>query len=169
MNKLNNLYLPSINVEAELDAVKVGSGTYKEIEQAVANGDISLLKDNTGDVIGINYNSGKTGAEDTVERMKFAKRYFGHDVAAYVYKAVTGEELDYDDDYEDELPNRLIIPLEELDGVVNEKTIAKYLRDNFNHYLSGVATPQFYYDIEENEYEDEEYVIITDICWGRKK
>lgn len=170
VQEINLKGLNEINLEAELEAVQAGSGTYEEIEEAVENGKISLLKDNDGNVIGINYNSGKAGVEDALEGMKFSKRFLGHDVMSYIYKALTGKELiDEESEVHDEyiesgLPVEITVDPEALGYVVNEKSIAKFLRDEFDHYLSGNETP-FQYKYEEGD----EYVEITNIHWGRKR
>lgn len=198
-NEVNLKGLQEINIEQELESVVPGSGTYADIEEAVNNKVISLLTDNDGNVVGISYNSGKTGIEDAIEGMKFEKRFYGHDVLAYVYKALTGKDIyedefgdkmmkkiyiddgvdfddididdeeDFDDvfdeeDFDDALPTRLELDVEWLTGDINEKSIAKFLREEFGHYLSGKEKPfNFQYD------EGDNYVEVTDIKWGRKK
>ena len=168
-NEINLRELDEINVEQELDSVEAGSGTFEEIKQAIEDGKIGLLKDNEDTLIGISYNSGKTGVEDTLEGLKFEKRFAGHNVMAYVYKALTGEELEteetyYNDDYCG-LPDELVLDVDEdLNGEVSKKSIANYLRDTYDHYLSGKET-QFEYEYEDGDYE----VQVTNINWGRKR
>lgn len=171
-NEVNLKDLQEINIEQELESVVSGSGTYADIEEAVNNKVISLLTDNFGNVVGISYNSGKTGIEDAVEGIKFEKRFYGHDVLAYVYKALTGKDI-YEDmfddrcgeeDFGDKLPTRLDLDVEWLTGDIDEKSIAKFLREEFGHYLSGKEKPfSFQYN------EGDSCVKVTDIKWGRKK
>ena len=199
-NEVNLKGLQEINIEQELESVVPGSGTYADIEEAVNNKVISLLTDNFGNVVGISCNSGKTGIEDAIEGMKFEKRFYGHDVLAYVYKALTGKDIyedefgdidmmkkiyiddgvDFDDididdeedfndafdeeDFDDALPTRLELDVEWLTGDINEKSIAKFLREEFGHYLSGKEKP---FNFQYNE--GDNYVEVTDIKWGRKK
>lgn len=180
-NEVNLKGLQEINIEQELENVVPGSGTYAEIEEAVNNKVISLLTDNDGNVVGISYNSGKTGIRDAIEGLKFEKRFYGHDVLAYVYKALTGKDIyedefdDIDDEeyfddifdeeeFDDNLPTRLELDVEWLTGDVNEKSIAKFLREEFGHYLSGKEKP---FNFQYNE--GDNYVEVTDIKWGRKK
>ena len=165
-SEINLKNLREIDLEMELEAVEEGSGTYEEIEKAVNDGKISLLKDSEGNAIGISYDSGKTGAEDTLEGMKFAKRFFGHNVMAYIYKALTGKEYIVKDNAK-ELPVELYIDIDELGGVINEKTIANYLRDTFDHYLSGKTDKQFEWEDEVDEFDNT--IFVYDIAWGRKR
>ena len=99
-NKVNLKGLQEINIGQELESVVLGSGTYADIEEAINNKVVSLLKDSFGDIVGISYNSGKTGIEDAIEGLKFEKRFYGHDVLAYVYKALTGKDI-YEDMFDD--------------------------------------------------------------------
>ena len=46
-----------------------------------------------------------------------------------------------------------------------KKSIAKFLREEFGHYLSGKENQ---FDFEIDEYDDE-LVNVTNIKWGRKK
>lgn len=172
-NKVNLKGLQEINIGQELESVVLGSGTYADIEEAINNKVVSLLKDSFGDIVGISYNSGKTGIEDAIEGLKFEKRFYGHDVLAYVYKALTGKDI-YEDmfddifgeeDFGDALPTMLALDVEWLTGDINEKSIAKFLREEFGHYLSGKENQ---FDFEIDEYDDE-LVNVTNIKWGRKK
>lgn len=171
-NEVNLKDLQEINIEQELESVVPGSGTYADIEEAVNNKVISLLTDNFGNVVGISYNSGKTGIEDAVEGLKFEKRFYGHDVLAYVHKALTGNYI-YEDmfdgvsseeDFDDKLPTKLNLDVEWLTGDIDEKSIAKFLREEFGHYLSGKEKP---FNFQYNE--GDSCVKVTDIKWGRKK
>ncbi len=171
-NKVNLKGLQEINIGRELESVVLGSGTYADIEEAINNKVVSLLKDGFGNIVGISYNSGKTGFEDAIEGLKFEKRFYGHDVLAYVYKALTGKDIyeDMFDDivdeeyFDDKLPTRLDLDVEWLTGDINEKSIAKFLREEFGHYLSGKEKP---FNFQYNE--GDNYVEVTDIKWGRKK
>lgn len=171
-NKINLKGLQEINIGQELESVVLGSGTYADIEEAINNKVVSLLKDSFGNIVGISYNSGKTGLEDAIEGLKFEKRFYGHDVLAYVYKALTGKDI-YEDmlddifgeeDFDDALPTMLALDVEWLTGDINEKSIAKFLREEFGHYLSGKEKP---FNFQYNE--GDNYVEVTDIKWGRKK
>lgn len=171
-NEVNLKDLQEINIEQELESVVSGSGTYADIEEAVNNKVISLLTDNFGNVVGISYNSGKTGIEDAVEGLKFEKRFYGHDVLAYVHKALTGKDI-YEDmfddvsseeDFDDKLPTKLNLDVEWLTGDIDEKSIAKFLREEFGHYLSGKEKS---FNFQYNE--GDSCVKVTDIKWGRKK
>lgn len=81
-----NHYNPikSINVEAPMTNVKNGSGTYRELVEKVLDGTIDALVNNAGEIVGINYNSGKVGAEDSIAQMIFSRRYSGKDVMTAV-------------------------------------------------------------------------------------
>jgi len=173
--EINTKGLTEIDVQKALETVEARSGTYEEIKEAIDAGLIALLKDSDDNLVGISFNSGKSGVEDTLEGSKFAKRFAGHDVMAYVYKALTGKDIyaeEYDQDEEDEedeedtLPEELDLDIqEELGGDVSRKAIAAYLRKTYNHYLSGKES-QFEFDVDED---DDEYVAVTDIKWGRKR
>lgn len=176
-SEINLKGLSELNIEQILAEVEPGSGTYEEIKDAVDRGIITLLKDSDDNFIGIDYNSGKTGIEDTIEGMKFAKRFLGHDVLSYVCSALLGEKeptvpthdcCDEDDDCCDDSSEEVIVIIDvdsDLDGEVSEKRIAAYLRDTYNHYLSGKDKPQFTYEYDE----DSNTVEVTNIRWGRKR
>lgn len=167
--EINQKGLSELDIEKELEKVECGVGTYEEIAEAIDAGVITLLKDSEDNLIGISYNSGKTGAEDIIEGIKFEKRFAGHDVMAYVYKALTGNDIYAEesvDELPDELPSELILRIEEdLDGDTSIKAIANYLRNTYNHYLSGKET-QFYIALDAN---DDKVVYVGDIKWGRKR
>jgi hypothetical protein len=84
-----NHYNPikSINVEAPMTNVEYGSGTYRELVEKVLDGTIDALVNNAGEIVGINYNSGKVGAEDSIAQMVFSRRYSGKDVMNAVLTA----------------------------------------------------------------------------------
>lgn len=64
-----------------------------------------------------------------------------------------------------ELPSELDIPASEIEGCDDElKAIKTYLRETYDHYLSGNAGDP---TIEKSE--DGEMYHITNICWGRKR
>lgn len=166
-NEINPKPLQEINIEKELAGVVAGSGTYEEIKNAVDAGLISLLVDNQGNVTGINYNSGKSGVEDALEGKKFEKRFMWHNVEAYIYKAVTGKELETPSYSapKSSLPTEVEIQVEDLDGEVTPKRIKDYLRNTYDHYLSGSEETQFGYKYETGD----ETVKVTEINWGRKR
>lgn len=70
-----------------LDGIEAGTGTFKEILDNVYSGVIKPLT-KFGEIIGIDFNSGKTGALDSIEQQKFTIRYSGKDVMLYVLKAL---------------------------------------------------------------------------------
>ena len=70
----------SINVEAPMTNVKYGEGSYANLIEKCLDGTIDALVNNAGDIVGINYNSGKTGAEDSIAQMIFTRQYSGKDV-----------------------------------------------------------------------------------------
>lgn len=163
--EINQKGLSELDIEKELEKVECGVGTYEEIAEAIDAGVITLLKDSEDTLIGISYNSGKTGVEDTLEGLKFEKRFAGHDVMAYVYKALTGNDI-YAEESVDELPDEVTLDIEEdLGGDISKKAIANYLRNTYNHYLSGKET-QFYIALDAN---DDKVVYVGDIKWGRKR
>lgn len=163
--EINQKGLSELDLEKELEKVEYGVGTYEEIAEAIDAGVITLLKDSEDNLIGISYNSGKTGVEDILEGLKFEKRFVGHDVIAYVYKALTGNDI-YAEESVDELPDEVTLDIEEdLGGDISKKAIANYLRNTYNHYLSGKKT-QFYIALDAN---DDKVVYVGDIKWGRKR
>lgn len=167
--EINQKGLSELDIEKELEKVEYGVGTYEEIAEAIDAGVITLLKDSEDNLIGISYNLGKTGVEDILEGLKFEKRFVGHDVIAYVYKALTGNDIYAEesvDELPDELPSELILRIEEdLGGVVSGKAIASYLRNTYNHYLSGKES-QFTFAVD---VDDDKFAYIENIKWGRKR
>ena len=60
-------------------------------------------------------------------------------------------------------PSELDIPASEISGDDVMKEVKKYLRNTYNHYLSGFAG-----DPTVNASEDGETYHVTNINWGRK-
>ena len=72
----------------------------------------------------------------------------------------------YAEESVEELPDEVTLDVEEdLDGDTSIKAIANYLRNTYNHYLSGKET-QFYIALDAN---DDKVVYVGDIKWGRKR
>lgn len=162
---MGKLEMSEINLDEVLEGTVSGSGSFEELKEAVENGVVSLVTTN-GMVVGIHYDSGKSGVEDNIEGLKFAKRFEGHNVMEYVWLIANG--LDYvpaGNTAKTALPTTVEIPFEDLDYDFDTKAIAKYLRDTFGHYLSGTAKPAFTANLDV----DEEVILVEDIQWGRKK
>lgn len=195
INELNRIKM--VNIEEKLAGIERGTGTFKEILDNVMSGVIIPLTDNSGRIVGMNFDTKVTDLiEDCIEQRKFEMRYCCKPVMNWVLKALelkadrkiiaevieneegikvvteTGEVIDIETYYRPsatsatpkvELPAEVDIPASEIssDDVMNG--VKKYLRNTYNHYLSGFAG-----DPTVNASEDGETYHVTNINWGRK-
>lgn len=137
--------------------------------------------------------------DDNLEQMKFERRYAGKPVMDYVLKALEckaknvkvrevvendngvkvvtedGEEIivinnsNYNTSnyYSEELPEEVEIPYTDL-GIeygdeLDEDDVRDYLREEYDHYLARGCELDIEYD------DDDEYVLVSNIEWGRKR
>lgn len=84
---INNL-IKSVNIDKAMEGVEYGTGTFGNILYNVSKDIIYPLVNNVGDVIGIGYESGCNGAEDSIAKMKFERAYCGKPVQDWVNKAL---------------------------------------------------------------------------------
>ena len=81
-------YMPKhFDVETPMKGVKAGTGTFKEILDGVLSDKIYPLTYADGTVVGLGYDTGKSGAEDSMEQRIFERKYSGIDVMSYFEKA----------------------------------------------------------------------------------
>lgn len=169
-----------VNVEQPLMNVKAGEGTYEEICEKIYNDTIYPLTDNAGNVVGLGYETGLTGAEDSIELRKFEKRYRGKPVMEYFERALRakyeGKSLEealtlYEEkapnsdtktETEEDLPNEVIIRKQDINNNCSDNNIKSYLRRTYGHYLSG-----YYRDIHVESIDDDT-IKVSSIYWGRK-
>lgn len=163
-NEMNTKGLREIDVETPLAEIVPGSGTYDDIAVLVNAGKIELLKDAQDEVVGISVISGKTGAEDSLEGEKFAKKFDGCDVMAWIYHALTGRSMHASSA---DLPAEVELSVEDdlRYGSLTDSAVARALREKYDHYLSGFDYPQFQVDHEPGA----DIVKVTGIRWGRKR
>lgn len=195
INELNRIKM--VNIEEKLAGVERGTGTFKEILDNVMNGVIIPLTDNSGNIVGMNFDTKVANLiEDSIEQRKFEIRYCCKPVMNWVLKALelkadrkviaeviendegikvvteSGEVIDIETYYRPsaasatptvELPSEVDIAASEIRGDDVMKEIKKYLRNTYNHYLSGFAG-----DPVVTASEDGETYHVTNISWGRK-
>lgn len=196
INELNRIKM--VNIEEKLAGVERGTGTFKEILDNVMAGVIIPLTDNSGRIVGMNFDTKVENLiEDCIAQRAFEMRYCCKPVMVWVLKALelkadrkvvaevieneegikvvteAGEVIDIETYHRPsarevapavELPSEVDIPASEIhsDDVMAE--VKKYLRNTYNHYLSGFAG-----DPEVNSAEDGEVYRVTNIHWGRKR
>lgn len=188
-----NEIFKSINVEKPLENITAGEGTFQEILNKVNDGTIYPLTNNAGDIVGIGVETGKVGAEDSIEQTIFEKRYcckpvmvwalaafkskFGikpiaevNETADYVEVVYADGEVETISGYKsaavaenDELPDCLVIAYDELPDDFDEDDIRDYLRETYDHYLAKGC------ELEIDDDADEEIVSVSGIEWGRKR
>lgn len=196
INELNRIKM--VNIEEKLAGVERGTGTFKEILDNVMAGVIIPLTDNSGHIVGMNFDTKVENLiEDCIAQRKFEMRYCCKPVMKWVLKALelkadrkvvaevieneegikvvtdTGEVIDIETYYRPstreaapkvELPGEVDIPASEIRGDDVMAEVKKYLRNTYDHYLSGFAG-----DPTVNASEDGETYHITNINWGRKR
>lgn len=188
-------YMPKhINLEDELAKAPTYAGTFTELYELVKSEKVTLVTANDGQVIGIYVESGTGNMMlDDLAGHNFQSAYGSKPMmqwveilvdAVHTGKEVTeinedegtcliaGEVVTFSEKHSAhstshlDLPTEVVIDVEyELDGEVSEKTIANYLRNEYDHYLSGTATRPFEFEYEEGD----EEVNVNDIQWGRKR
>lgn len=174
-----NQFTPKhVNVEQPLADVKAGEGTYKEICEKIYDGTIYPLTNNAGNVVGLGYETGLSGAEDSIELMKFQKYYRGKPLMEYFETALRakceGKSLEealalYEEKSstsrvktEEDLPNEVTIRKENINNNCSDNNVKSYLRRTYGHYLSGYCG-----DIEVENIDDDT-IKVSGIHWGRK-
>lgn len=174
-----NQFTPKhVNVEKPLEGIFAGTGTYRDICEKVYDDTIYPLTDNAGNIVGLGYETGLTGAEDSIELMKFEKRYSGKPVMEYFQTALKakyeGKALEealtlYDEKahnshtkVEEDLPSEVTIKKEDINNDCSDNNIKSYLRRTYGHYLSGYSG-----DIEVEKIDDDT-IKVSGIHWGRK-
>ena len=168
-----------VNIEQPLEGVKYGEGTYKEICEKVYDGTIYPLTHNDGTIVGLGYESGKVGAEDSIAKMIFERRYSGKPVMDYFMKAFeakcAGKSLEEalaiyvepergprkTDLVEEDLPKEVTIPYNTLPEEYTLNDVKAYLRKEYGHYLSGYSDDPEIVKVADG-------VKVTNIEWGRK-
>lgn len=175
-----NQFTPKhVNVEQPLMDVKAGEGNYKEICEKVYDGTIYPLTNNSGNIVGLGYETGLSGAEDSIELMKFQKRYSCKPVMEYFETALKAkyegksleealmlytEKTSYNSyaRTEEDLPSEVTIKKEDINNDCSDNNIKSYLRRTYGHYLSG------YSGNIEVEGIDDDTIRVSGIHWGRK-
>jgi hypothetical protein len=188
-------YMPKhINLEEEKAKAPTYAGTFTELYELVKSEKVTLVTQNDGQVIGIYVESGAGNMMlDDLAGRNFQSAYGSKPMMQWVEilvdavhkgKEVTeinedegtcliaGEVVTFSEKHSDhstshtDLPTEVVIDVEyDLDGEVSEKTIANYLRNEYDHYLSGTAGRQFTVKYEEGD----EEVTVSNIQWGRKR
>ena len=87
INELNRI--KTVNVDAAVESVVAGSGTYKEILDKVMANEIIPIVTNSGTIVGISYDSKVENLlDDNIAQVAFEKRYRGINVMRYVLSAL---------------------------------------------------------------------------------
>lgn len=87
INELNRI--KTVNVDAAVEGVVAGSGTYKEILDKVMANEIIPIVTNSGTIVGISYDSKVENLiDDNIAQVAFEKRYRGINVMRYVLSAL---------------------------------------------------------------------------------
>lgn len=176
---INQFTPKNVNVEKPLENVFAGTGTYRDICEKVYDGTIYPLVKNDGTVVGLGYETGLAGAEDSIELMKFQKRYSGKPIMQYFETALRakyeGKSLEEaltlcekttrsvrEECAEDTTPSDLSISKEALNNDTSLRNIKSYLRRTYGRYLSGNS------ESELQVKETEDAVEVSNIAWGRK-
>ena len=169
-------------------------GTFTELVNLVAEGAITLVTDDNGEIGGIWVDpKSENHMIDTLSGDNFSSAYISKPVMEWIEKIIdanhrgkeitdineeTGKCLIGGEEYEfehhithsssrnEDLPETVEIDLYELDKYGEkplEQKVKKYLRDNYEHFLSGSdPAPKCVVD------PDFEVVRVSDIRWGRK-
>ena len=87
INELNRI--KTVNVEEKVAEVVAGSGTFKEILDKVMANEILPIVSNSGNIVGISYDSKVSNLiDDNIAQVAFEKRYQGINVMDYVLTAL---------------------------------------------------------------------------------
>lgn len=194
MMNVKNYMPKHINLEDEKAKAPTYAGTFTELYELVKSEKVTLVTQNDGQVIGIYVESGTNNVMlDDLAGRNFQKAYGSKPMMQWVEILVdavhTGKEITkineeegtcliagevvtfsekhraHSYSHQPDLPTEVVIDVDvDLDGEVSEKTIANYLRNEYDHYLSGFETP-FEYEVDE----EEGIVEVTNINWGRKR
>lgn len=162
-----NDYTPKhVNLEeAKAKAVSY-EGTASELKRLYDEGKVTLVTDESGSVRGIWVNSG-TGdlMLDNLSGENFQKAYGSKPVMEWLDKIIRGEELPLTEaERRANLPTEVDISYADLDSI-DEDSVAHYLRDEYDHYLSGTADEPFAVEFDH----ENEIARVTNISWGRKR
>lgn len=187
-----------INIDVERSKVPTYAGTFTELYGLIKAGKVSLVTENGGHVIGIYVESGTNIIMlEELAGKNFQRSYAGKPVdrwveiiinATHYGKEITnineaagtcvidGEVITYDASKASrsatnsrDLPESVELDIEEdLGGDASNASIKAYLRETYDHYLSGFTDTPF--QVQDHEEGDNSGIItITDICWGRKR
>lgn len=87
INELNRI--KTVNVEEKVAEVVAGSGTFKEILDKVMANEILPIVSNSGNIVGVSYDSKVSNLiDDNIAQVAFERRYQGIDVMSYVLAAL---------------------------------------------------------------------------------
>ena len=184
-----------INLDVEKLKAPKYVGTFTELYGLVKDGKVSLVTHDDGRVIGIYVESGASNLMlENLAGENFKNAYCGKPVQTWVELlvsaihfgkdvsdineengtcAIDGEIITYDESKASrsatnsrDLPESLELDIEkDLWGDASIASIKAYLRETYDHYLSGLAVVPFKIEAGKNE----GTVFVTDICWGRKR
>lgn len=190
-----NEIIKSVNVEKPLENVVAGEGTFQEILNKVNDGTIYPLTNNAGDIVGIGVETGKVGAEDSIEQKIFEKRYSCKPVMSWALAAFKSKfgirpiaEVNETKDYvevvyadgevetisgyksaavieKESLPDSVKIEYDELPDDFDEDDIREYLREAYDHYLAKGCE----LEIDDPADNDTGVITVSGIEWGRKR
>ena len=195
INELNRIKM--VNIEEKLAGVERGTGTFKEILDNVMAGVIIPLTDNSGRIVGMNFDTKVENLiEDCIAQRKFEMRYCCKPVMNWVLKALelkadrkviaevieneegikvvteTGEVIDIETYY---IPNtKAAAPAEELPTEVDiaADSLEEVNLANVKKYLRDTYNRYlsgFAGDPTIEVSEDGANVHVSNIYWGRKR
>lgn len=192
INELNRIN--PINIEAAMNGVERGSGTFKEILDNVMDNIIVPLVDNSGMIVGMSFDThAESIVQDCIEQMKFEMRYSCKPVMEWVLKSLelkadrkviseviendegikvvteTGEVIEIETYAQTPVYNRVenALPSE---VYIEEDTIENYSMDAVKKHLRktyGHYLSGFDGD-PTLELTDDGKLHVTNISWGRK-
>ena len=187
-----NQFVPKyINIDAERANAPHYEGSFTELYNLVKAGKVTSVTNNSGEVVGIYVNAGMSNIMlEEVAGQNFQSAYCCKPVmkwyeiiitAKYTGKEITeisedlgtckvgdevvtfseGNVVTKKTAVSEELPTEVEISADDIGG----KDIATYLRDTYDHYLSGNSESKFEYSYDE----DDDVIRVTGINWGRKR
>lgn len=183
-----NQFVPKhIDIDAERANAPHYEGSFTELYNLVKAGKVTSVTRNGGEVVGIYVDAGMSSVMlEEVAGQNFQSAYCCKPVMEWyeiiITAKYTGKEItEINEDLgtckvgdevvtfsernvvtnSEELPTEVEISCDD----IGEKDIATYLRDTYDHYLSGNSESKFEYSYDE----DADVIRVTGINWGRKR
>jgi len=190
---INKYIPKHINIDVAQAEAPAYAGTFNELYNLIKDQKVSLVTHDDGQVIGIYVESGADSLMlDDLAGRNFSRAYSCKPMMQWVEiiidaaqkgKEITdinenegtcvidGEVIQFTEKHtstprttSEHLPTEVELNIEEdLDGDDSDVSIKSYLRDTYDHYLSGSADNAFEVTREDNT------IKVTNIQWGRKR